>query len=449
MGARPRGLEARELAASASCARRRGMGAKFPLETFLLSWFSGTRLSGKLAGPGIWPTAAPHRSGRWRPVWKSSWDGEGRAGVSDRRSPGAAGPGHSCLLRRPRCRLLPKCCPDGVRGKRPLRYQGARARGTGRGRRPTHLWAPGPPALRWGRGIQGALGHRGGRWSLGAPGGLGALLAQAARRIRAPEASSGERPTARFVLGKQRCERLLQSRMSHSGRPSPHWLRGRGPGAATFVRGPGGEAQASVGSPRGQETATQSLSAARAQGSVPAGVSSDRHLGTPPPTPRTRPVLNPGGREPRRCRRDHPEAYRLLGLPGAPLGGRRLGCGRREACGRPAGRGALTAEHPPAQLPDVLLAGFSPLKFTPRVRQQTGAGGRSSTCPARPPPRCHRTLPSRTERPTGTPGFPVMPGTPWTPGKPTGPGGPGRPSTPLVPLGPWMPLGPSSPRLPA
>lgn len=113
------------------------------------------------------------------------------------------------------------------------------------------------------------------------------------------------------------------------------------------------------------------------------------------------------------------------------------------------GRSPLTADHGPAQLPDALLAGFSPLKVTPQAGQQMGM-------PAPPLPHSEKQLASADgqglregrEPRTGTPGIPVTPGTPCTPWKPTGPGEPGTPSTPLVPLGPWMPFGPSSPRLP-
>lgn len=112
------------------------------------------------------------------------------------------------------------------------------------------------------------------------------------------------------------------------------------------------------------------------------------------------------------------------------------------ALGQPRGIRALTADQPPAQLPDALLTGFFPLKFTPKVRQHAGGALAPRDTPTATPTW------ARTAR-TGTPGFPVMPGTPGTPWRPTGPGGPGTPSTPLVPLGPWMPFGPSSPRLPA
>lgn len=106
-------------------------------------------------------------------------------------------------------------------------------------------------------------------------------------------------------------------------------------------------------------------------------------------------------------------------------------------------RHALTADQPPAQLPDALLAGFLPLKFTPKVSQPAGGTPHPPITPTGT-----RWPGARSRAPTGTPGFPVMPGTPCTPWKPAGPGGPGTPSTPLVPLGPWMPFGPSSPRLP-
>lgn len=112
------------------------------------------------------------------------------------------------------------------------------------------------------------------------------------------------------------------------------------------------------------------------------------------------------------------------------------------APGQPRGIRALTADQPPAQLPDALLTGFFPLKFTPKVRQHAGGALAPRDTPTATPTW------ARMAR-TGTPGFPVMPGTPGTPWRPTGPGGPGTPSTPLVPLGPWMPFGPSSPRLPA
>lgn len=42
------------------------------------------------------------------------------------------------------------------------------------------------------------------------------------------------------------------------------------------------------------------------------------------------------------------------------------------APGQPRGIRALTADQPPAQLPDALLTGFFPLKFTPKVRQHAG-----------------------------------------------------------------------------
>lgn len=38
----------------------------------------------------------------------------------------------------------------------------------------------------------------------------------------------------------------------------------------------------------------------------------------------------------------------------------------------PHGMRALTTDQPPAQLPDALLTGFFPLKFTPKVRQHAG-----------------------------------------------------------------------------
>lgn len=42
---------------------------------------------------------------------------------------------------------------------------------------------------------------------------------------------------------------------------------------------------------------------------------------------------------------------------------------------------ALTTDHAPAQLPDVLLAGLFPLKFTPQIHQRTGAFWQLSEAP--------------------------------------------------------------------
>lgn len=80
----------------------------------------------------------------------------------------------------------------------------------------THLWAQGLPALRWDHDIQGALAHRGGRWSRGAPGDLGVQLDQAGPRIPALKASSGELLTVQFVLLKNKGARVYSKRISGS-----------------------------------------------------------------------------------------------------------------------------------------------------------------------------------------------------------------------------------------
>lgn len=64
---------------------------------------------------------------------------------------------------------------------------------------PGSLWVRGLPAPQWDHDIQGALEHRGDQWSLGAPGVPGGQLAQAGQWLPAPEASSGEQLTGRFV----------------------------------------------------------------------------------------------------------------------------------------------------------------------------------------------------------------------------------------------------------
>lgn len=59
-------------------------------------------------------------------------------------------------------------------------------------------------------------------------------------------------------------------------------------------------------------------------------------------------------------------------LPWAPEDpGSARGGGRMWSCS-PGRRRALTADHAPAQLPDALLTGFFPLKFTPSLSAQGG-----------------------------------------------------------------------------
>lgn len=68
----------------------------------------------------------------------------------------------------------------------------------------THLWVRGLPALRWDRGIQGALEPRGDQWSLGAPGGRGGQRDPADRWTLVLRASSSVRLAVRFALLENR-----------------------------------------------------------------------------------------------------------------------------------------------------------------------------------------------------------------------------------------------------